>query len=95
LSWRGWTRIAAFTATAAFGTLAVMSQLKVADHTDKFNSISKDMPSTKSEYSTWYAKNSSDLERNVNGVKDNESSRNIFGIGAGVFAIAGALTFVF
>jgi hypothetical protein len=95
LGWRGWTRIAAFTATAAFGTLAVMKHLKATKHEDKFKDINKTMPAAASEYNTWYRRNYDGLKENVNGVKDNESSRNIFGIGAGVFAIAGALTFVF
>jgi len=95
LGWRGWTRIVAFTATAAFGTLAVMKNMKVADYKDKFNKINNDKnkPTTNvnGEYSQWYA----EVKHNWDAVNDNEKSRNIFSGLAGGFAAVGILTFVF
>jgi hypothetical protein len=93
MGWRGWARIATFTAAAACGTLAVVKHLDAEEYKKKFDDIKKEQPSTsnKEEYNIWYL----DLEKNSKGNKESESSRNIFGIGAGVFAIAGTLTFVF
>jgi hypothetical protein len=96
LGWRGWTRILTFTATAAFGTLAVVKHLDAGDAKDKIKQLNRDYrdknlaPNT-AEYRTWYNKYVEQADK----VKDSESSRNIFGIGAGVFAVAATLTFVF
>ncbi|MDR0518403.1 MAG: PEGA domain-containing protein [Fibromonadaceae bacterium] len=95
LDWRGWTGIIAFTAAAACGTMAVVKHFDAKKYKDDINDINKTRPTTKDEYSLWYLANYNGLAKDVKGIKDNESSRNNFGIGAGVFAIAGALTFVF
>jgi len=91
--WRGWTRILTFTAAAALGTVAIMKHLEAGDYKDKITKINKTVDY--SNYDAWYNQNIYALESYAKKVKDCESSRNIFGIGAGVFAIAGTLTFVF
>jgi len=92
LGWRGWTRILTFTAAAALGTFAVVKHLEAGDYKDKINSLNKNIPSQSDPlYPSWYNQYYSDAKK----VKDNEESRNMFGIGAGVFAVAGTLTFVF
>jgi hypothetical protein len=93
LGWRGWTRIVAFTATAAFGTLAVMKHLDAADAKDEISKLKKNKPNVNDKvvYTKWYNK----YEKEAKAVKDNESSRNLFGICAGVSAVAATMTFVF
>jgi hypothetical protein len=97
LGWRGWTRILAFTATAACGTLAAMKHLKAEEYKDKFNSINKTAPNTNynGEWDAWNNEKYKDLKDNVDGGNDNRNYRNIYGIGMGVFAVAGTMTFVF
>ncbi|MDR2554532.1 MAG: PEGA domain-containing protein [Fibromonadaceae bacterium] len=97
LGWRGWTRILTFAAAASSTTLAVMSHLNVVKYTDRFNNISKTRPSgvSKEEYTIWYTNNHESMQRNLDTVRDNETSRNISSVAAGVFAVAGILTFVF
>jgi hypothetical protein len=97
LSLRGWARILAFTATATFGTLAVMKHLKAGEYTDKFNDINntKQPTMSKEEYTKWYDNNKGALKDNEDVVRDSEKYRNIFGVAAGGFAVAGILTFVF
>jgi hypothetical protein len=95
LGWRGWTRIAAFTATAAFGTLATMKHFKAGDYADKIKTLNKKAPKTDSEYREWYNANINKLKGYSDVVRDNEMYRNIYGAGAGAFAIAGTLTFIF
>jgi len=43
------------------------------------------------QYKNWYE----DRQKMENTLSDNESSRNIFGVTAGVFAVGGVLTFFF
>jgi len=92
LGWRGWTRILTFTAAAACGALAVTKHLKASKSTDNINEMNKNQPPKNDpERSSW--------EEKWNNEKDiltkSENYRNIFGAGAGVFAVAGILTFVF
>jgi len=93
LGLRGWTRVLTFAAAATCGTFAVMKHLKAGDSADKFNSIKKDQPTTNAngEYTQWY----NSLKHNKDEAEKNETSRNIFGAAAGVFAVGGILTFVF
>jgi hypothetical protein len=92
LGWRGWTRILTFTAAAALGTVAVVKHLKVADDEKTINKPDRNDP----EYSKWYAEyENGDYNKYYKNIKDNKNQRNIFGVGAGVFAVAGILTFVF
>ncbi|MDR0517793.1 MAG: PEGA domain-containing protein [Fibromonadaceae bacterium] len=93
-----WARIPAFAVAAACGVLAVVKHLDAGDYESKLNAISRTNPNsdqTSTEYKDWYREKYNGLNKNHKGMKDSESSRNIFGIGAGVFAIAGTLTFVF
>jgi hypothetical protein len=88
LGWRGWTRIVAFTGAAVFGTVAIIKHLDAEDYKDKYNAALKD-------YNAGNLGRYGDLAKNAKGVKDSEDSRTIFGIGAGVFAVGGILTFFF
>jgi Skp family chaperone for outer membrane proteins len=97
LGWRGWTRILAFTATAACGTLAVMKHIKAGNYTDKINALNRTAPQTdkNGEYTGWYNANARKFDEYKKTVEDNDGYRNIYGAGAGAFAIAGTLTFIF
>lgn len=100
LGWRGWTRILAFTAVAACGTLAVVKHLKAADHEDKYKDILKTAPDSndpeyKANYDAWYRSNYDGLKNNLDNVNNNEMYRSIYGATAGVFAVAGIFTFIF
>jgi len=85
LGWRGWTRILTFTATAALGTLAVMKHLDAEDAKKKIKNI--DPYKSDADRAAWF--------KQKKNVEDSESSRNMFSIGVGVFAVGGILTFVF
>ncbi|MDR2595105.1 MAG: PEGA domain-containing protein [Fibromonadaceae bacterium] len=93
LSWRGWTRIVTFSAAAIFGTVAIMRHLDAVDYTNKANKETKKMISdpTNSEYPTWEKNRERYKDRSI----ESSDSKVNFSIGAGVFAVAGALTFVF
>jgi hypothetical protein len=94
LGWRGWTRIFTFSAAAACGTLAVMKYLKAEDETKELNRIISQWPNNSDPgYVTWY--DSQDRKDRKKTIDDNKNNSNIFGAAAGVFAVAGALTFVF
>jgi len=97
LGWRGWTRILTFVGAATCGTFAVMKQMKVTKHADRYNDISKtkDDIKSKTEYENWYRKNYDDLKSNLDAVNENKKSRDIFGAAAGGFVFVGILTFVF
>jgi hypothetical protein len=94
LGWRGWTRIAAFTAAAACGTLAVMKHSKMEKYEKKLH---KNEPKTNDngEWYAWEKKNHDGLKDNLDVANKNKNYRDIYGISAGVFAIAGAMTFIF
>jgi len=85
LGWRGWTRILTFTATAALGTLAVVKHLDAEDAKKKIKNI--DPYKSDTDKAAWF--------KQKKNVEDSESSRNMFSIGTGVFAVGGILTFVF
>jgi len=89
LGWRGWTRILTFTAAAVCGAVAVAKHLKVKDFEKDINDLNAN-PSS-GGYGE-YEKNYNSINDNV---KENELHRNIFSAGAGVFAVAGTLTFFF
>ena len=96
LGWRGWTRILAFTAAAVCGTLAVVKHLNVGKYEKRFNDINRTRPElTDPADDVWYDKNYDSLKDNFDKIKDNESYRNIYGAIAGVFAVAGGLTYAF
>jgi hypothetical protein len=90
LGWRGWTRILTFTAAAALGAVAVVKQLDLVKKTDKLNAMYED-PRYHEDRPNWQK----DWEAKNKDFNDVAMSRNIFGAGAGVFAVAGILTFVF
>jgi len=87
LGWRGWTRIATFTAAAALGGLAVSKHLEAQSNNDKMNDMRKD--SVKDDEWT------KEYDKNHKSFKDNQSQRNAFGGVAGAFAVAGIVTFFF
>jgi len=91
LGWRGWTRILTFTAAAVFGTVAFVKHLDAGNNKDKIKKNDKLDPSSQ-EYDQWYY---NDREKKVKSLNDNEISRNIFGAGAGIFAVGGIATFFF
>ncbi|MCL1966569.1 MAG: PEGA domain-containing protein [Fibromonadales bacterium] len=96
LDWRGWARILAFTAAAACGTLAVVKHLNVGKYEKQFNDINKTRPElTDPADDVWYDNNYDSLKDNFDKIKNNESYRNIYGAFAGVFAVAGGLTYAF
>jgi len=107
LGLRGWTRILTFAAAATCGTLAVMKHSKAGEYKDSYNNLNNTQPRAerdgngdytqryKEAYTQWYKDNHVALENDKDAVKSNEGSRNIFGAVAGVFAVAGTLTFVF
>ena len=89
LSWRGWARIVTFSAAAIFGTVAVMKHLDSVNWADKANEETKKInnndPSASLDNQNRYKARS---------IESSDSKVN-FSIGASVFAVAGALTFVF
>jgi hypothetical protein len=87
--WKAGVFASTVTVATVCGTLAVVKHLKAAGYNDKIKNRPPDRSSQ--EYKDWL----SEFPKNTKGLKNNEDSRNIFGIGAGVFAVAGALTFVF
>jgi uncharacterized protein YukE len=92
LGWRDWTRIFTFSAAAACGALAIMKHSKAEDETKKYNEMNKTPPDrTDSKYPDWF-KRLSDKKKIID---DSNSDKYIFGAAAGVFVVAGTLTFVF
>jgi len=94
LGWRGWTRILTGAATAVFGTLAVVKHLDAEDAKKKIKNLNETYKPGE-DYNAWYSEKYNDFKKHKSTVDDSESSRNIFGISAGVFAIGGILTFFF
>ena len=96
LGWRGRTRILTFSSATACGTLAVVKHLKAKNYENNFNKTSRTAPArTDTKYDDWYGKNYHSLNENLDNVNDNKNYRNIYGSLAGIFAVAGGLTFVF
>ena len=93
LSWRGWTRIVTFSAAAILGTVAVMKHLDSEDYADRANEETKKIINNPDspERSNW---ESNQKRYNSRSIESSDSKVN-FSIGAGIFAIAGGLTFVF
>ncbi|MCL1956300.1 MAG: PEGA domain-containing protein [Fibromonadales bacterium] len=84
LGWRNWTRILTFTAAATLGGLAVANYLDQVNFIKKANKQANDPNYSKDIYNDYLDK-----------ADKSGKSKIIFGAGAGVFAVAGALTFVF
>jgi len=82
--------ILAFTAAVAFGTVTVVKQLNVADNTNKIKAMNKD-PKYYTDYNTWLE----ERQGKVEDLREQEKSRNIYGVCTGIFATTGILTFVF
>ena len=96
LGWRGWTRILAFSSAAVCGTLAVVKHLKAKEHKDRFNEIKKTRPDMMAlEDDVWYEKNYDSLKENKDQYDKNAQYSTIYGAFAGIFAIAGGLTYAF
>jgi len=98
LGWRGWTRILTFTAAAACGTLAVLKHLKAEDYKDKLSEINKSAPTTDNKdprYTAWYRSNFDSIKDYTDKINNNNNYSDIYGAAAGVFVVAGGLTFVF
>ncbi|MCL1966580.1 MAG: PEGA domain-containing protein [Fibromonadales bacterium] len=97
LGWRGWTRILTFTAAATCGTLALTNHFKAKKHSDQFNDIMKTAPAPAPgpDYGAWLEKNYDSLQYNFDKFNESKKYRDIFGSLAGVFAVAGGLTFAF
>jgi len=92
LGWRGKTRIFTFTSAAVCGTLAVFKHLKSKDAENEFNKErKKDLKENDTGYSDW----NDTLDRKNTEYKDNGNYRNIYVVLAGVFLVAGGLTFAF
>lgn len=91
LGWRDWTRIFTFTAAAGLGALAISKHSQAQKNNKNIKELRKNPATTDNGYEQWY----NDFNSNANALKDNENARNTYGIGAGVFAIAGTLTFIF
>jgi len=105
LGWRGWTRIVTYTLAAGCAGAAVFKHLKAEDYKDKrsdlYNKkIEPIIPSIidrsanakdKAEYETLSGKYNYYLDR----LEKNENQRLIYGIGAGVLALGGTVTFFF
>jgi len=95
LGWRGWTRILTFTAAAGLGAVAVVTHLDAEKNKKDFNNAKNEEPTTtknlEADYTTWY----NGLEDKKKDVEKKEKNRTYFSVGAGAFAVAGILTFVF
>jgi len=95
LSWRGWTRIVTFAAAAGLGAGALVMNDQARKNKKKFDDIMEDEPNNIAAYQSWYNENLPDLKDYKKKGEKSENQRTYFSIGAGVFAVAGILTFVF
>ena len=96
LGWRGWTRIAAFSAAGIFGIAAISKNSDVKDREKKYNELVKSHPDVNTpEYDVWFGTNRNEINRRGKNIKDAESARNTFGAIAGILGVAGAVTFFF
>jgi len=93
LGWRTWTRIFTFGAATILGIVAVKKHSDSVNYADKANAETKKMKNdpTNQDYPIWEA----DQNRFEKKSKESSDEKVNFSIGAGIFAIAGALTFVF
>jgi hypothetical protein len=94
LGWRGWTRIAAFVGTAAFGGLAIASHIDVNKKIKDLNALTmKELQNNGPLLdSDWYKKS---WNSKYNEIRDKETARNIYSGFAGGLALAGIVTFFF
>jgi hypothetical protein len=83
LGWRGWTRIATFTAAAVFGTLAVYKDSEMNDKKDELRIIASE------------AIDEEQYDKAKKQFYDAEKQRNAFMGIAGACAFVGILTFAF
>jgi len=95
LGWRGWTRIFTFSAAAVLGTVAVMKHLDSVKYADKANEETKKMQSDPNRYNPSFPVWEENQKRYQNRSNESNNEKVSFSIGAGIFAIAGGLTFVF
>ncbi|MDR2583658.1 MAG: PEGA domain-containing protein [Fibromonadaceae bacterium] len=88
LGWRNWTRILTFSTAAVLGGFAVVKYFDQVKYVNRANEqrdeIAKNPGYPEDLYNTYSDK-----------AKKSGDSKIIFGVGVGVFAVAGALTFVF
>jgi len=87
LGWRSITRIASFSLAGIFGAAAIYKHSESKDRLkelDKLKTPSGDIYEWKGQYNA-----------KTDEIREKESQRNIFGISAGVCAIAGGVTFFF
>jgi hypothetical protein len=91
--WRTWTRIFTFTAATVLGIVAVNKHLDSVNNADLANKETTKMQNNPNDinYSIW----EENQRRYQNRSNDSEKEKVNFSIGAGIFAIAGGLTFVF
>jgi len=88
LGWRGWTRILTFTAAAACGAVSGLKHKEMKDAETAIADMNKTPQSSYDNYQKQYDGNKKTYD-------DKMLQRNIFAGGAGVFLIAGTLTFFF
>jgi len=95
LGWRGWTRIVTYTLAAGCAGAAVFKYLGAKEHKEKYDDLYKTKPADTSEYNVWYGKNIGALteHKDITDKRNNQSL--IYGIGAGVLALSGTMTFFF
>jgi len=98
LSWRGWARIATFGAAAIFGAIAIKKHQESLDYANQVNretsNINKADPNDPG-YAQAVDEMAKRRERYRKRFIESNDSKVNFSIGASVFAVAGALTFVF
>jgi len=86
------TMILAFTAAAAFGTMAVKKHLDAEDYVKKAKALN--MPNSEDPtYPAWFKENSDEYTKYVNKNEDSKNYKIIFGALAGVCITVGILTF--
>jgi len=90
LGWRGWTRIATYTLAAGCAGAAVFKHLKAEKYKDKISDLDNNPPN-EAGYAGWRGNYVNYADR----VENNEKQRLIYGIGAGVLALGGTVTFFF
>ncbi|MCL2282544.1 MAG: hypothetical protein FWC26_04430 [Fibromonadales bacterium] len=91
LGWRGWTRVAAFTLTAGCIGAAIYKNIDAQDSKKKVSRLEKNPPGSEGEFAGWRKNYMS----SVDAAKSSERQRLVYSIGAGAFALAATLTFVF
>ena len=97
LGWRGWTRIVTYTLAAGCIGGAVVKHMAVEKNKDKVSDIDDILRNATNdkEYYRLEEEHRPDRKHYRGKVKDNEEQRLMFGIGAGVLALGGTVTFFF